>query len=280
MKKVLAGLVAVSAIALTMIGCGIDNPLDTDTVDITLALSASTVAAGQSLTATGTVDGSSEPTITYTIEAVSAGNADHVGYTATAVSGKNKVNLATDAALTVTTTAAACNGTYNLIVKGVVGATEVTKTVEFTVTGGTDCSATTLTVKATDTLFNITGPKKGAYDLVTSAGVSSTTAATTKDLLDVTGAAPSDFEMVFGTGNGTKFAAATTAQYTAATNLSVAALGDAATLSQTAVLSAGDVVVAKLGGSRGYAIIKVLDVTPDGASNNSGFIVFEYKFTN
>jgi hypothetical protein len=111
-----------------------------DYVNMTLGLSVAPVFAGNSLTITGNVDASSEPVIVYTIQAFTAAGTNGVSVSAVAVSGKNKIDFQSDAAAHVTTTAAACNGTYLLTVTASAGSATRSIADTFTVTGGVNCS--------------------------------------------------------------------------------------------------------------------------------------------
>jgi hypothetical protein len=107
-----------------------------ETVNITLGLSSTTLLAGDSIKITGNVDASSQPTIAYTIEAVTAINTNGISINAIAVTGKNHIDFQSDAGAHIVASASASNGTYVLHVTAIVGSTTVSKRDTFTVNGG------------------------------------------------------------------------------------------------------------------------------------------------
>jgi hypothetical protein len=275
MKKLLA-LVSVVGMVAMWSGCGITDPVPAPTVALD-PIGAIEVGAYKNVT--GKVEADSAISVFDCSIVTSAG--DPVLSSQIEVSKPSGIigeksftfNSANPIKITVKSGPA---GSYKLKITAEAGGASADFSFDFTVAGSSD---PLLTVSGSDTVFNLIGPRQGAYNLVDGAKVSSTGSETIKDLKDITTIADPDFTAKLSSGNGTVFAASTSAAYDAATKATVKTAGDAATLTTTAILSAGDVFVAKLGGSRGYAILKVLSVTMDGASDNVGKIVFEYKFT-
>lgn len=275
MKKLLS-LLGVGMLVAMWSGCGVTNPASSVTITID-AIGAVAVGGGAGQV-TGKIE--TDSVLTLVTMKVLSGSTDvtskfTVSFTS-AYQGKKSADLKTDMSTTITALSTATAATYTLSITAEAGSITSTSTKDFTVTGNAD---PLLTVTGSGTVFNLIGPSAGAYDLVLGANVSSSGSATTKDLKDITTIAAPEFSGALSSGNATLFAVSTTAAYDAATKTTVKTAGDAAALTTTAALRANDVVVAKLGGSRGYAIIKVTAYTPDGASDNVGKLEFEYKFT-
>jgi hypothetical protein len=144
-------------------------------------------------------------------------------------------------------------------------------------------NAKALTTEKKDTVWNVQGPNKGAYDLVTGAAVSASTANTTKDIVDlavVAGGAVT-WPKTLGSLNGTMFVAApSTFVYDSATDstlIKAYAAGGTPT-GTTSVLATGTVILAKLRAGGTYAAIKVIKVE-ETAADNKDYIYFGYKLT-
>lgn len=143
-------------------------------------------------------------------------------------------------------------------------------------------TGTALTVEKTDTVWNLQGPNKGAYDLVTGEALSSSVAATNKDLVDmgVVQAAGVVWPKSLTSGNGTLFVkAASGFDYAGAKDSSLVkayAAGTAA--ATTSALADGDVILAKLRGGSRYAAIKILAVV-ETSGDNRDYIRFGYRLT-
>jgi hypothetical protein len=190
------------------------------------------------------------------------------------------IGVGKDAQIAVTVKPAACNGDYTMTITATAGSATGTKVITLTVAGATACGSG-LAVAGTGMIANIFGPDTGSYDLVNGVRIPSSGADASKDLKDLS-LVGAGFAGTVGSANGTTFVAATAADYTNATAVSVKALAANATLTSISISTVGSVFVAKLGSNRGYAIIKVLtyDATAGASTGaNKGEMTFEYKFT-
>jgi hypothetical protein len=140
--------------------------------------------------------------------------------------------------------------------------------------------------KTSDTLWNIAGPYKGAFDLVNNINVGSAGAEADKNLKDLTNPTVLDANgkivspKTIGSGNGTMFVVAAGFDYANATDSSVIKAYKAGTgLAATPVLAKDAVVIANLkGASMKYAVIKIQDVVVT-ADDNKDYFLFSYKLT-
>lgn len=141
---------------------------------------------------------------------------------------------------------------------------------------------TALSAEKTDTVWNLQGPNKGAYNLVTGVQVGAAEAAATKDLVDmaVVATAGVTWPKTLTSLNGTLFVKPSGFDYANATDSSTikayAAAGTGAAV--TPVLAANDIIIAKLRGGSRYAAIKVLAVT-ETASDNKDYFYFGFRLT-
>lgn len=174
----------------------------------------------------------------------------------------------------------AASGSYSLVytVTDAGGAT-VSATVAFTVGGGSTGTATT---EKTGNVYNVNGPNKGAYDLISDAGVSASSANTTKDLKDIT-AAGVTFDGALSSGNGATFVkAASSFDYANATVESITAAFAAGTaLTSIPAPSVGDVYLVKTarGTTTSYIALKftVVHAESTSSSANDGYVTFTYR---
>ncbi len=142
-----------------------------------------------------------------------------------------------------------------------------------------------------DTIWNVQGPNKGAFNLVGNVNVGSTGAAADKHLLDLTDKTVLNgtaivYPKTLGSGNGTTFVLPATFDYANATDSSVikAFKAGGTPLTTTPVLSMDKVVIANLkGAGTTYAVIlitKVMETEPTATGNdNKDYIAFNYKLT-
>lgn len=139
-----------------------------------------------------------------------------------------------------------------------------------------------LSAEKKDTVWNLQGLKRGAYNLVTGVTVASTGSATDKDVLDmaVVGGAGVNWPKTLTSGNGTMFVkAAASFDFAAATDSSTVKAYNAGTGSAvTPVLANNDVIIAKLRGGTRYAAVKIISVT-ETASDNLDYFYFGYRLT-
>lgn len=139
-----------------------------------------------------------------------------------------------------------------------------------------------LTTEKMDTIWNVKGPNKGAYNLVSGVAVSEGDANANKDAVDmgVLAGGVVTWPKTLNSLNGTMFVTAassfTYATATDSTLIKAYAAGTAA--ATTKVLAAGDVILAKLRGGNTYAAIKIIAVT-ETPSDNKDYIHFGYRLT-
>lgn len=140
-----------------------------------------------------------------------------------------------------------------------------------------------LTAEKKDTIWNVQGPNRGAYNLVAGTQVAASDAATNKDIVDMAVVAGGvvNWPKTLNSLNGTMFVTAASGfDFAAATDSSLikayAAAGTPATA--TKVLEANDVILAKLRGGNTYAAIKVYAVNETSADNRDN-IYFGYRLT-
>ena len=142
--------------------------------------------------------------------------------------------------------------------------------------------AKSLTVEKKDTVWNVKGPNKGAYNLVSVNAVAEAEANTNKDLVDmaVLAGGTVTWPKTLTSLNGTLFVkAASGFDYAAATDSTVIKAYAAGTgVATTATLVANDVILAKLRGGNTYAAVKVYAGTETSADNKD-FINFGYRLT-
>ena len=284
--KNLALIASMSVLTIGLTGCFEDS----DTTDASITLNgASTVKAGNSIPLTGGIEGSgaiSDVDFTFASEGLSDDQLDLVGITATGEpeEGATEVDFE-DFSLSITTEKEACNGAYVLTAKATIDGSTITKPFNFTVSGGVDCeisSGTELAAAKQDTIYNVKGPKKGAYDLKTGTQIGASGDAAVKDLKDMSVAASDDdmFSMELTSGNGAMFAVVTDLTFATVTDADLAASAAKATfVANSGTLKAGDVVIVKLSADRGASlvVVKVITAQDDKVGDNSGFIAFEYK---
>ena len=161
--------------------------------------------------------------------------------------------------------------------------------------GGSTPVGTKLTnEKTNDTVWNITGPNRGAFDLLLGATVGAAGAENTKDLKDLSNAAVLDapahptevkFPKMWGSGSGTTFSAASGFDYANATDSSaIKAYNAGAKATTTPVLATGNIIIAKVRGGTQYAVIKITGVVEvfgvaPVTSDNKDYILFDYKLS-
>jgi hypothetical protein len=186
-----------------------------------------------------------------------------------------------DGSASLTAKSTAANGTYTLILTASNGgASSVAKTT-FKVTGGSVTPVGTATTEYTGSVYDVNGPKQGAYDLISNAGVSAAAAAATKDLKDIT-AAGTVFDGSLSSGNGATFVKASSSfAYTGATVESITSAFNAGTaVSSIPAPSNGDVWLVKTSrsGTATYIALKFTDVHPETTSSsaNDGYVTFTY----
>lgn len=142
---------------------------------------------------------------------------------------------------------------------------------------------TALSVEKSDTVWNLQGPKRGAYNLVAGESVASDGSETVKDVKDmsVVATAGVSFPMTLTSGNGTLFVIApSTFDYATATDSTlIKAYASVATpAAVTPILKANDVILAKLRNSSRYAAIKIKTVNVTSA-DNLDFFYFGFRLT-
>lgn len=139
-----------------------------------------------------------------------------------------------------------------------------------------------LTAEKKDTIWNLQGPNKGAYNLVTGAQVGQSEASANKDLVDmaVLSGGSIAWPKTLTSLNGTTFVTAPSGfDYAAATDSTVIKAFVAGTASPTSkVLADGDVILAKVRGGSTYAAIKAYKVA-ETASDNKDYINFGFRLT-
>lgn len=125
-------------------------------------------------------------------------------------------------------------------------------------------------------IWNLIGPKEGAWDLVNNVGVSSSEPDANKDMKNTT-TVNDGWKNEWTSMNGTMFVKANSYDYNNATLEAAVAAYNAGTPSTTVTNPAvGDIYIAKLRGGNTYVVIKVtnIDVT---ANDNLDKIEFSYK---
>lgn len=138
-----------------------------------------------------------------------------------------------------------------------------------------------LTTEKKDTVWNVKGPNKGAYNLVGGAQVAESEANANKDIVDmaVLAGGTVTWPKTLNSLNGTMFVTAASGfNYDAATDstlIKAYAAGTAA--ATTKVLAVNDVILAKLRGGNTYAAIKIYAVTD--VADNKDYINFGYRLT-
>ncbi|HAO99604.1 MAG TPA: hypothetical protein DCQ83_06125 [Fibrobacteres bacterium] len=133
-----------------------------------------------------------------------------------------------------------------------------------------------------DTIWNLQGPKKGAFDLLGDSAVSASKSDSIKDAKDMSSVGTSAivFPKTWTSTNGTMFVTAAAGfSYDSATDSTAIRGYKAGTPSATTkVLAAGDIILAKIRGGSKYAVIKIKTVTETSA-DNLDFVAFSYKRT-
>lgn len=173
-----------------------------------------------------------------------------------------------------------------LLLSGVVGLASCGKDDDATPTK----VKTAFTTTKTDTLWNLAGPKKGAYDLVNMVNKGSSDADGDKDMANTTTAddlsSGITFRKEFVSKNATRFVnAGTSVSFESAYKELVDSVYKANSSSATATISGvlnNSVYIAKLRDGSNYALIKVIAVNDDGKTlatggNNNDNIIFSYK---
>jgi hypothetical protein len=281
MNRLLKLVVGTSIITTVFFGCDLLNPSSGPTCDFKdVQVSGDVTAGGGAVQVTGTLDGSADIS-DVAVEITTNAGAATTGFTTPydAVT-KDKLNLKDDLHLKISAASSVTAATYKMTITATVEETEFSTTVTFTVKSGS--TGTALTEKTDGIISNLWGPDQGAFNLVDGVRVSSTADSTKKDLLDLS-VVTEGFKGELGSANGSTFATATAADYTGATDVSVAALAASASATKIAVSTVGTVFVVKLGGGRGFAIVKITsyDATAGGSTaNNKGEVEFSYKFTD
>jgi hypothetical protein len=142
-----------------------------------------------------------------------------------------------------------------------------------------------------DTIWNVQGPNKGAFNLVANVNVGSTGAAADKNLLDLTDKSvlvgtAIVYPKTLGSANGTTFILPATFNYANATDSTVikAFKAGGTPLTTTPVLSKDKVIIANLkGAGTTYAVIlitAVVETEPTATGNdNKDYMTFNYKLT-
>jgi hypothetical protein len=148
---------------------------------------------------------------------------------------------------------------------------------------------TAFTVSKTDTLWNIAGAKKGAYDLVGMVNKSSSDADGDKDMVNTTdpamvGTPGKSFVREFIAKNSTKFYSVGSGfNFEGAYKEMVDSVYKANTSSAVSTVSSilvNNTYIANLRGAGNYAVIKILKIEDDGdfgPGKNNDYIVFTYK---
>jgi hypothetical protein len=149
---------------------------------------------------------------------------------------------------------------------------------------------TAFTTTKTDTLWNIAGAKKGAYDLVGMVNKGSSDADGDKDMVNTTdpsmvGVAGKSFVKEFTAKNSTKFySVGSSFNFDGAYKEMVDSVYKANTASATSTASGilpNNTYIANLRGAAGnYAIVKIVKIQDDGdfgPGKNNDYIVFTYK---
>jgi len=274
MKQLFKLLVAGAVCGMGFVGCGLLSPTEETTPTVTLD-AISDIDVGTYKTVSGKVTaGEAITSIKYEVQNSSGAKVTSITVEGPSSSAEKTLEFKTGNLIKITASSSATAGDYKLVISVTAG-TSVDAKFDFKVKGQ---AAVTLTEK-TGMIANVTGPDTGAYDLVNGKRIPSTGSATLKDLQDMS-LATVGFAGKIGTANGAKFATATAAEYTAATDVSVKALAAAATADDISI-SNGTVFVVKLGSSRGSAIVKITRYAPTaGASTgaNKGEADFSYKF--
>ncbi len=284
MKKI--GLLATSALlAFGLTGCfGTDG--DTTETSITISGSSS-VKAGNSIALTGGIEASGKITDVedeFTSEGLSEAELELISVSFTKEPKLNTESIDfEEVGFSIVADAEACNGSYTYTLKATIDSSStVTKAFNFTVTDGQNCDATALGEAKADTIYNVKGPLKGAYDLKTGTQIASKGDSTVKDLKDMSVANSDDdlFSKEFTSGNGATFAVVTGVDFATVTDKDLTdAAAEATFAAKSGTLSNGDIVLVKLSEARGGAlvIVKVITVKDDAVGDNSGYIAFEYK---
>ena len=140
-----------------------------------------------------------------------------------------------------------------------------------------------LTVEKKDTIWNLQGPNKGAYNLVAGAQVGQSEASANKDLVDmaVLSGGSIAWPKTLTSLNSTTFVTAASGfDFAGATDSTLikAFMAGGTASPTTKVLADGDVILAKVRGGTTYAAIKVYKVA-ETSSDNKDYIHFGYRLT-
>jgi hypothetical protein len=200
-------------------------------------------------------------------------------------SGSTDVGKGSSSKLVEFTVTSAWGATGTYVITGALTGTDgstINTTVTVTATpGGTNTSATATTLYTTGAVYDVNGPSKGAFDLISNVGVSASSDNTTKDLKDLT-TKGTVFDGTLYSGNGATFVkAATTFDFDNATVESITAAYTAGTATTTLAASQGDVWIIKTTRSSAtyYIAIQITDVKVETTSStaNDGYVLFDYR---
>ncbi|MBN1309248.1 MAG: hypothetical protein JXA18_15090 [Chitinispirillaceae bacterium] len=276
MNRLLKSILAGSVVAAGFTGCGLLDATEEETPTITIE-SIGSIDVGTFKNVEGEVEaGEAITSISYEITDDDGNEVSTITVSGPSSSSDDKIEFKDNNAIKITVSNSATAGDYKLKITVTAGST-VDASFNFSVSGS---GGTALTEK-TGTISNIYGPDKGAFNLVDGERMGTSDDDAEKDLMDLS-LVGEGFAGELGSGNGTKFAAASAADYTSATDVSVKALAASASAEEIAIDDVGKVFVAKLGNSRGYAIVKITRYAPtEGPSTgeNKGEADFSYKFT-
>ncbi len=269
----LCAVLTVALVGVAMTGCGLTDPEETSTPEITLDnisdIDVGTnreiigeIKAGEAITAISYAilnDADMDVSNKFDIDGPSSDGSDKIEFD----DGNFKIKP-------VSATA----GDYKLEITVTAGST-VSATFPFKVKG---TAAVTLT-EEDGMIANITGPDTGSFDLVEGKRIPAGADDDSKDLADLS-VAGEGFSGSLESKNGGMFVSATASDYANATDVSVKALAENALGSEVDVSSVGTVFAMKLGNGRGYAIVKITSYDEDaGSGSNKGEVEFSYKFT-
>lgn len=131
-------------------------------------------------------------------------------------------------------------------------------------------------IKTNQYLYDINGTKPGAYDLINGIQRKYNESDMSKDLEDI-----ADGELgitgILGSANGTRFEFSILNYYDATAQEVIDEASSEAYYSQTDELVPDDVIIARLGNNRGFALIQIVEVAKSSVEIGNGYIRFNYK---
>lgn len=265
----LSGILFLLSAVMFYWGCGPDE----DPVPPTITVSPET-----------TQDAWKGDTVNYSV--VMGSNEELTSYTISPnIAGKNS-----DASISTTLTGNNSTISYKYVVDSALVVEGNTVTITFTVTDKASQTASASRVinitekkiqlvQEADSglVWNVSGPKKGAWDLAGDSAVSASSSELVKDVKDTSSPTTFTPSWIPGTGNNSTYVRTTTYDWDNATDVSARnAYNAGLAKSTTGSLSVGDYVIVKIRGGNDYVVIKVVQVDVTTA-DNLDFVKFIYK---